>query len=145
MVTSRQCLEKWGDPSTRFDEGSYMVLWEVPQYVWQSIPTIPRRIYCNKQMRLPLELAFLAVIERGLSKEIKTWDGCFNIRRMRGYKSWSLHSWGIAIDINAAWNGLGEEPQMKKELVECFIDASFEWGGTWKRKDGMHFQLAYLV
>jgi len=30
---------------------------------------------------------------------------------------------------------------MSKELVSCFTDAGFDWGGTWERKDGMHFQL----
>ena len=73
--------------------------------------------------------------------ELKTWDGCFNVRRKRGLKSLSLHSWGIAIDVNAAWNGLGKEPTLSKEFVQCFIDAGFDWGGTWTRKDGMHFQL----
>lgn len=121
-----------------------MVVWDVPKYIWENIPAIPRRIYCNREMIVPLEVAFLNIIDRRLSHLVKTWDGCFNIRRMRGYRSWSLHSWGIAIDINAAWNGLGKEPQMPMELVQCFFDADFEWGGFWKRKDGMHFQLSYL-
>jgi hypothetical protein len=56
----------------------------------------------------------------------------------------SLHSWGIAIDVNAAWNGLGKEPTLTPEFVKCFTDAGFDWGGTWKRKDGMHFQLSNI-
>lgn len=141
MVTSRNCFDRFGDPINEKD----MVVWVVPDYVHKYIPTIPRKIYCNKQMLIPLETAFLNVINRGLADKIKTWDGCFNIRRKRGYKSWSLHSWGIAIDINAAWNGLGKVPKMGKDLVECFTDAGFDWGGTWKRADGMHFQLSYLT
>ena len=53
----------------------------------------------------------------------------------------SLHSWGIAIDVNAAWNQLNMTPTLSPEFVKCFIDAGFDWGGTWQRKDGMHFQL----
>lgn len=32
--------------------------------------------------------------------------GCFNVRRKRGGDSWSMHSWGIAIDFDSARNGL---------------------------------------
>ena len=145
MVTSGDCLKVFGDPSTKFDEGTYMVLWKVPEYIWKAIPEIPRKIYCNKQMLVPLETAFYNIIDRGLTDQMKTWDGCFNIRRKRGRNSWSLHSWGIAIDINAAWNRLGQEPKMNRDLVKCFLDAGFDWGGYWvNRPDGMHFQLSYI-
>jgi hypothetical protein len=56
----------------------------------------------------------------------------------------SLHSWGIAIDVTAFENGLGKEPKLSSGFVKCFTDAGFEWGGTWKRKDGMHFELAKI-
>lgn len=121
-----------------------MTLYRVPETIAKSIPTLPSRIYCNKDLVAKLEQAFLNIVERGLSSQVKTWDGCFNIRNKRGGKTWSLHSWGIAIDINAAWNGWRKEPQMSKELVACFIDAGFHWGGTWKNKDGMHFQIMEL-
>ncbi len=162
MITSVQCYKKWGDPLTTFDEGSYMTLWRVPEYVWKHIPTIPRRIYCNEQMIIPLEVAFLDVINQGLTDKIVTWDGCFQVRPIRGYahifkrfmnrgqfeaamRYLSIHSWGCAIDINQATNGLGKVPTMSKDLVKCFKDAGFDWGGEWKRPDGMHFQLTYLT
>jgi hypothetical protein len=76
---------------------------------------------------------------------LKTFDGCFNIRKQRGAASQSLHSWGIAIDVNAAWNGLGKATSTYQHgFVKCFTDAGFDWGGTWKRLDGMHFQLAAI-
>lgn len=153
MVTSSDCLKKYGIPyddvattvneNTKF-EGSWMMLWDVPQDINLAIPAIPNRIYCNKDLAPMLERALRNVIERGLTDEIKTWDGCFNIRNKRGLSTLSIHSWALAIDINAAWNGLGKEPTMSKELVKCFTDAGFEWGGLWKRKDGMHFQPAKL-
>ena len=74
--------------------------------------------------------------------ELKTFDGCFNIRKKRGLGSMSLHAWGLAIDVNAAWNGLNVTPVLSAGFVKCFTDAGFEWGGTWTRKDGMHFQLS---
>ena len=135
MVTSAQALKKYGDPTKE----SGMTLWDVPKEL--EIGVLPKRLYCNKDMILPLTKAFRNLISTGCVKELKTWDGCFNIRKKRGLGSMSLHSWGIAIDVNAAWNGLNKEPQLSKEFVNCFILAGFDWGGTWTRKDGMHFQL----
>ena len=138
MVTSAQALKKYGDPTKE----NNMTLWDVPANL--EIGLIPRRIYCNKDLVGPLTNAFTNLIQRGFVNELKTWDGCFNIRKKRGLSSMSLHSWGIAIDVNAAWNGLGKEPTLSAGFVKCFTDAGFDWGGTWKRKDGMHFQLAKI-
>ncbi len=138
MVTPAQCLKKYGDPVKE----SNMVLWDVP--VELEIGVIPKRLYCNKDLVAPLSAAFSNLIHRGFISELKTFDGCFNIRKQRGASSQSLHSWGIAIDVNAAWNGLGKQPQLSAEFVKCFTDAGFDWGGTWKRLDGMHFQLAAI-
>ena len=135
MVTSAQALKKYGDPTKE----SGMTLWDVPKEL--EIGVLPKRLYCNKDMILPLTKAFKNLISTGCVKELKTWDGCFNIRKKRGLGSMSLHSWGLAIDVNAAWNGLNKEPQLSKEFVNCFTLAGFDWGGTWTRKDGMHFQL----
>jgi hypothetical protein len=135
MVTSAQALKKYGDPTKE----SGMTLWDVPKEL--EIGVLPKRLYCNKDMILPLTKAFKNLISTGCVKELKTWDGCFNIRKKRGLASMSLHSWGIAIDVNAAWNGLGKTPVLSAGFVKCFTDAGFDWGGTWKRKDGMHFQL----
>lgn len=144
MITSKQCLDKFGEPTPKF-ESKWMVLWDVPQEINDAIPALPNKIYCNKLLVTPLENAFRCLIQRGLHTELKTWDGCFNIRKKRGLASMSLHSWGIAIDLNAAWNGLGKTPTLSKEFVKCFTDNAFEWGGHWKgRPDGMHFQMTII-
>lgn len=140
MVTSKDCINKYGIPNIQM-ERNHLTLWVVPEYITKAIPVIPNKIYCNKDLIEPLEAAFQNVIDRDLACEIMTWDGCFNIRKKRGLKSWSLHSWAIAIDFNAAWNQLGKKPRMNIKLVKCFTDAGFEWGGKWSRPDGMHFQL----
>jgi hypothetical protein len=138
MVTSKQALAKYGDPNLQ----KAMVLWDVPGYM--EIGVIPKRIYCNRDMIEPLSKAFHNLIQTGYVKELKTWDGCFNIRKKRGLASMSLHSWGIAIDVNAFENGLNMTPKLSPGFVKCFTDAGFDWGGTWKRKDGMHFQLSKI-
>jgi hypothetical protein len=138
MVTSAQCLKKYGDPTLERN----MIVWDIPTNL--EIGVVPKRLYCNRDLIDPLSKALQALITTGHINELRTWDGCFNIRKKRGLASMSLHSWGIAIDVNAAWNGLGKEPTLKAGFVKCFTDNGFHWGGTWKRKDGMHFQLAKI-
>ena len=75
---------------------------------------------------------------------MKTYHGCFNIRLKRGGSTYSLHSWAIAIDLNAFENRMGSEPKLTTGFVNCFKDAGFDWGGDWKIQDGMHFQLSKI-
>lgn len=139
MVTAAQALKKYGQPSA---SNKWMTLWDVPTEL--EIGIIPKKIYCNKDLIEPLSKALRALIVTGCVQELKTWDGCFNIRKKRGLSSMSLHSWGIAIDVNAFENGLGKEPKLSARFVKCFTDNGFNWGGTWRRKDGMHFELAKI-
>lgn len=160
MLTSNDFYKRFGEPGLDF-ERKEMSSWHVPDYCREYIQHIPVKIYCNKQMHVPLETAFYNILAEDLGSEIKTWDGCFNVRAIRGrHTLWdkyvkqdrwdlaakytSVHAWGCAIDINAAWNRLGEKPTMSKNLVKCFTDAGFVWGGEWNRPDGMHFQLEYI-
>lgn len=138
-MTSAQALKKYGEPS---NSNPNLVLWDVPTEI--EIGMIPKRIYCNKDLVEPLKKALKALIDTGHVKELKTWDGCFNIRKKRGLSSMSLHSWAIAIDVNAFENGLNQTPKLSAGFVKCFTDNGFEWGGAWSRKDGMHFQLAKI-
>lgn len=135
MVTSKQALKKYGDPNLQ----RAMTLWDVPGHL--EIGVIPKRIYCNRDLIEPLAKAFHNLKQTGFVNELKTWDGCFNIRKKRGLASMSLHSWGIAIDVNAFENGLNQTPKLSPGFVKCFTDAGFYWGGNFKRKDGMHFEL----
>ncbi len=138
MVTPAQALAKYGEPELQ----KHMIVWDIPAAL--EVGVIPKKLYCNKDMVKPLSAAFDNLIKRGYVSELRTWDGCFNIRKMRGLRSMSLHSWGIAIDVNAQWNPLGGKVTLSAGFVKCFTDAGFDWGGTWTRKDGMHFQLAKI-
>jgi hypothetical protein len=139
MIFSADAFKKYGQPAAT---NKCMTLWDVPEEL--EIGVIPKRIYCNKDLVKPLKKAFQSLIETGCVKELKTWDGCFNIRKIRGGNAMSLHSWGLAIDVNAFENGLNAEPKLSPQFVKCFTDAGFDWGGIWNRKDAMHFQLAKI-
>jgi D-alanyl-D-alanine carboxypeptidase len=139
MITPEQCMAKYGNP----DNPKNMVMWDLPTKL--EIGVIPKKLYVNAAMIEPLTAAFTNLIERGFVDELKTFDGCYCKRLMRGTKNtWSIHTWALAIDVNAAWNALKAKPTLSKGFVQCFTDAGFDWGGNWKRLDGMHFQLSKI-
>ena len=138
MLTAKDCYTKYGPPEKEL----HMILFDVQTEL--EIGTIPKRIYCNKDMVEPLTKAFKNLIDRKIVGQLKTWDGCFNVRLKRGAESLSLHSWGVAVDVNAAWNRFGARPSCSIDFVKCFTDAGFDWGGDWQRPDGMHFELHKL-
>jgi hypothetical protein len=150
-MTSKQALSKYGDPFLLQTQQKTMSTWQVPSKLleafahvrFSAVGTIgfPKKIFCNNDFKPLLEKALNNVVDRGLAKEMKTWDGCFVIRNKRGLSSLSMHSWGLAIDINAFENQLNQKPNISPQFVKCFTDAGLEWGGNWKRLDGMHFEI----
>ena len=151
MVTSAQALKKYGDPNLASTQSKWFELWQVEKEIqdafshvkFSALGTIgfPKKIFINKDFKPVLKKALQNLIDRGLTKELKTWDGVFIIRTKRALTSLSLHSWAIAVDVNQAENQLNMTPKLSPEFVKCFTDAGMDWGGTWKRKDGMHFQI----
>jgi hypothetical protein len=132
-LSSDECLERYGEPKLERN----MFLWMIPD----EFAFVGRdKVYINRDMAEPLYRAFENIVAAGLEHEFRTFDGCFCIRKKRGQSSQSLHSWGMAVDINASSNQFGHEPAMSPELVACFEKAGFEWGGNWSVPDGMHFQ-----
>lgn len=135
MVTQQDCFDKYGDPHNHFN----MILWNVPaEYL---VGVIPRRIYCNKDIVKPLEKTFENLIITGHIEELKTWDGCYCIRQIRNGKGYSLHSWGIAVDVNAFENQMGTAGKLSIDFIKCFVNAGFINGLSFKRFDPMHFEL----
>jgi hypothetical protein len=80
---------------------------------------------------------------------VDIFSGTWNIRTMRGLKATSMHSYALALDLNAPVNPLGRKPGMRQGsftrdslIVKCFYEVDAVWGGVWGRPDGMHFQFA---
>lgn len=116
---------------------------------WHVMDTghVVSRVACNVDMHTPLRAALKKVKDLRLEACLKTYDGCFNIRRVRGSAHVSCHAYGLAIDLNAATNplaGLHGDLSIHPDFVKCFTDEGFDWGGNFKsRKDQMHFSYAW--
>jgi hypothetical protein len=138
MVTSKQLFTRFGAP----EHEENMIVLRVP--LGLELDHVPQKIYCNKDIAPHLLSAFKRISDQQLGHLIRTWDGCYNVRRKTNQSTQSLHSWGYAVDINAAWNQYGKVGTMDERIVKCFKDAGFDWGGDWKTPDFMHFQLASI-
>jgi hypothetical protein len=152
MTVQEKLIAKYGNPmlDVKVFEVRNLTLWDVPLYINTHIPAIPNKIYCNKDLIEPLHKVFLSLIETGLSREIKTWDGCYNVRFIRGSKTvLSIHSFALAIDMNASHNPLGLDKDTAKAnglkpfslaFDDMFRSNGFKCGIDFKRGDGMHFE-----
>lgn len=155
-ITPAQALRRFGEPGDARREGQYMVRWMVPADIQLAFKHVrfsqmgttgfPKVIYMNRLLQSPLERALRNLIDRGLAKEMQSWDGCYIVRTSRGSDRWSLHAWGLAIDVNAATNRMHQRPTLSAAFVKCFTDEGFNWGGHWRNPvDGMHFELSTLL
>ena len=80
---------------------------------------------------------------------IDLWGGCLNVRQMRGGSSWSMHSWGIAIDFDPDRNQMEwgrDKARLAKPDCETFWKIWEEEGaislGRSRNFDWMHVQFA---
>jgi hypothetical protein len=85
--------------------------------------------------------------QAGLLSRIRSFDGSYAPRRIRGSTSISKHAYGVAFDLNAKANPLGAPaaPQGAEgslvELAPIAEQHGFFWGGKFKgRPDAMHFE-----
>ena len=150
-MTSAQALKKYGDPNLLETQQKTMSLYLPSKKLldafahvrFSAVGTIgfPKKIFCNNDFKPLLDAALNNVVDRGLAEEMKTWDGCFIIRQKRGLSSLSMHSWGLAVDINAFENQLNQKPKISPQFVKCFTDAGLVWGGSWARIDAMHYEM----
>jgi hypothetical protein len=104
---------------------------------------------CHKAMVPQLMAAVDELIARDLYSHLdpSQFAGCFVARHIdwRPDRPLSMHAWGLAIDFNTRDNWLGAQPKMDPRVVQVFKNWGFDWGGDWRRPDGMHFELARIV
>jgi len=118
--------------------------------------TAVKKITCNKKCQESLYNIFEKTLKVYGIEDIKKlklnlFGGCLNVRKMRGGSSWSIHSWGAAIDLDPNNNqlkwGKDRATFAKKEYLDFWKIVENEgWIslGRAKNYDWMHFQAAKL-
>ncbi len=106
-------------------------------------------VTCNKAMLPQLRGALAEVQRLGLADTIHPdeYAGCYYPRYIGRDSSngLSLHSWGIAVDLNVPGNLRGTVGEMDRTVVGVFKRWGFAWGGDWNYTDPMHFEMNAVV
>jgi hypothetical protein len=135
-----QLFTRYGDPQSSGFEEKWITNWSVRT----AFPWFPKRnVRVHKHFRPVLEDAFRALELIGLHSEIKTFDGGYDVRFVRGSRVvLSTHSWGCAIDMNAAQNPLAGEGTWTEAFLDVMKSHEIFCGQHWTgRKDPMHFSM----
>lgn len=155
MITTKQLFERYGAPNKT---GAGYLTWlalPYPMYLNWDNKTYVNRIQVHKKGHDSLKAIFQDILDTYGLDEIKRlqlddYGGCFNYRLMCGSTSTpSVHSWGLAIDIDPDRNLLHEtsrtarfaRPEYKK-FIDIFYKHGWESLGREKNYDWMHFQIA---
>jgi len=131
-------------------QASNLISVEIPQLA-NKPPYFRKKFNFHKKVASQFQQLFIEWEKADLLDRILTFDGDFNPRLIKGSTNLSNHSFGTGFDINAATNGLGAQPALVgtpgsvRELVAIANELGFYWGGHFKRKDGMHFEVAKII
>lgn len=153
-MTTAQITKKYGQPT--ITGAGYLVRIDLPypmRIAWDTDTTVQSMV-CHRLLADKFKAVFTDILEAYGYEKIKElgidlFGGCFNFRKMRGGTAWSLHSWGIAIDLDPARNTLHEtsktarfaRPEYKK-MIDIFYKHGFISLGREKNYDWMHFEIA---
>jgi hypothetical protein len=120
--------------------------WVRANIVTTTVPILGT-VTCHRLMIPQLRAALREVQRAGLSSKIRTYNGCYVPRFIERdpSRSVSLHTWGIALDLDAATNYRGIRGTMDARVVKIFKRWGFRWGGDWAYTDPMHFELGALI
>jgi hypothetical protein len=137
-----------GENQVKIDTPYSMVL------AWDPSTSISK-ITCHKKVAESLysileNVAYCYSEQEIVKHGFNLFGGSLNVRKIRGGDRWSTHSWGIAIDIDPARNGLNTKwkdaylgrPECE-DFVECFKDEGWYSLGLEKDYDAMHFQACW--
>lgn len=117
---------------------------------------IIRRFRCHAKVAEPMERIFQKTLDHygqeGVTDlALDIFGGCYNFRPMRGSTNWSMHAYGIAVDLDPEHNQLKwgrDRAKFAKPEYEPFWQIVEGEGalslGRARNYDWMHFQFARL-
>lgn len=147
-----EIVKVYGDPkmlANRVDAA-----WERSSMVLaRDLPCGVAKLYVHRLVEAPLRAALARCEALGWRP---TTIGCFSPRAKRGSGDLSVHTWGAAVDIDAATNPLelscpsgdirrsswrARPDRIPDGVIAAFKAENWTWGGDFRsRFDPMHFQ-----
>ena len=122
--------------------------WVAANIRTETVPVLGA-VTCHRVMLPRLRWALQEVVRRGLASALDPADfgGCYVPRFIEHdpLEGLSLHTWGIAVDLNVSGNQRGTAGEIDRTVVAVFKKWGFAWGGDWSYTDPMHFELAVLT
>jgi len=153
MLSTVQAKTKFGEANKT--GAGYLVTIQLPypmRLSWQTKTTVTS-IKCHKSVADQLTNIFNDILKHyGLAKikelGIDLYGGCFEYRMKTSGTSLSLHSWGIALDLDPARNLYKETKKTArfarpeyKAMIDIFYKHGWESLGRERDYDWMHFQV----
>lgn len=132
-------------------DGSIKILgdWEKRNIVLLTLPILKPnstkyfKFQCHKKIKEN-------ILEIFTEYKDNKYDNAYPIRLLGGFvprhKFWnpkrsiSIHSYGLALDINWDTNPVGKRGDMPDYVIELFTKHGWTWGGSWKQPDPMHLE-----
>jgi hypothetical protein len=131
---------RYGDPRENGFEQKWIALWEIKD----QFPWFPKTsIRLHKHFKPLLEEALKEILVMNLQGEIKTVHDDFSVRMISGSTDvMSVHSWGVALDMNAEINPLGAAGKWSEAFLAVMRRHHIYCGQDWEGlKDPMHFSM----
>ncbi len=123
---------------------------DASQMVWVRAPISGARWQVHRELA-PI-LAYIVgeaerrghLFDHGPSDVDDDWG--YNVRRIAGSSSWSYHSAGAAVDIDAQEYPQGQRRRVPPAwLISLFLQWGWSWGGEFGNPDPMHFEFRGTV
>ncbi len=152
MSTESLLINKFGSPSG--NGYPYLTPIQLPfpmEISWKKGVYI-NSFLCNYLIKEKLTTVLESILkEYGPSKivelGINIYGGCFNYRKIGNTDKWSMHAWGLAIDLDPERNSYNQTSATaqfaKKEygkMIDIFYDNGFISLGKEMDYDEMHFE-----